>query len=338
MPDSIVISQSIIEPLPAYVAAVSGATKAYVDLKRDVGRVSKPYGEPEVSANRVMQLFDQLARDLNNPAFGLEYARAFPVGGTGAFGFIVTQAQDMRTAVMAIARYTQIVMPSVDVRYEPVEGGAQLTWSYPLVIGAPLVQFNSFAAALVVLRMRSWLSDTWCPKRVQFAHRDPGAGAKYRRMFGANLSFEQPVNRFTFIEANLNRPNVSADPRLYKVVKQLADILLAERKTVKDFRASVANKIVDLMGVANPTLALVAKELKLGERTVQRRLALEGWSFEDVLGASRRSVAERLLRDTELPLTDIAFMLGFSELSAFTRAAKRWHGVSPRQFRAMRRG
>ena len=259
--------------------------------------------------------------------------RAFPVGGTGAFGFIITQAKDMRTAVMAIARYTRIVMPSVDVRYEPLEDGAQLTWSYPLMIGAPIVQFNRFAAALVVLRMRSWLSDTWCPKRVQLAHRDPGAGDSYRRMFGANVSFEQPVNRFTFLEANLDRLNVSADPRLFKVLQQLADILIDERKTVIDFRASVSNKIVDLLGVSNPTLALVAKELNLGERTVQRRLALEGTSFEDVLAASRRSVAEWLLRDTELPLTDIAFMLGFSELSAFTRAATRWHGVSPRGVR-----
>ena len=337
MPDSILISQSIIEPLPAFVAAAGGA-RAGVNLKQFAGRVTKPHGEPEVSANRVMRLFEQLARDLNNPGFGLDYARAFPVGGTGAFGFIITQAKDMRTALTAVARYTQIVMPSVDVRYEPLEDGAQLTWSYPLLIGAPIVQFNSFAAALVVLRMRSWLSDTWCPKRVQLAHRDPGACDSYRRMFGANVSFEQPVNRFTFLEANLDRLNVSADPRLFKVLQQLADILIDERKTVIDFRASVSNKIVDLLGVSNPTLALVAKELNLGERTVQRRLALEGTSFEDVLAASRRSVAERLLRDTELPLTDIAFMLGFSELSAFTRAAKRWHGVSPRQFRSMRRG
>ena len=126
---------------------------------------------------------------------------------------------------------------------------------------------------------------------------------------------------------------------MLKVLQQLADILLAERsETMADFRASVSNKIVDLLGVSNPTLALVARELNLGERTVQRRLALEGTSFEDVLAATRRSVAERLLSDTQLPLTDIAFMLGFSELSAFTRAAKRWHGVSPRQFRSMRRG
>lgn len=337
MPDSILISQSIIEPLPAFVTA-AGRAKASACLKQCVGRVTQPHGEPEVSANRVMQLFEQLARDLDNPGFGLEYARAFPVGGTGAFGFIITQAKDMRTAVTAIARYTQIVMPSMNVRYEPLEDGAQLTWSYPLLIGAPMVQFNSFAAALVVLRMRSWLSDKWCPKRVQLAHRDPGAGDSYRRMFGANVCFEQPVNRFTFLEANLDRPNISADPRLFKVVQQLADILLAELKTAIDFRASVSNKIVDLMGVSNPTLALVSKELNLGARTVQRRLALEGTSFEDVLAASRRAVAERLLRDTELPLTDIAFMLGFSELSAFTRAAKRWYGVSPRQFRSMRRG
>ena len=202
MPDSILISQSIIEPLPAFVAAVGGA-KASADLNQRVGRVTKPHGEPEVSANRIMQLFEQLARDLNNPGFGLDYARAFPVGA-GSVRFVSRASEDMRWAVRPIRRYTQIVMPSVDVRYEQLEDGAQLTWSYPLLIGSPIVQFNSFAAALVVLRLRSWLSGTWCPKLVQLAHRDPGAGDSYRRMFGANVCFEQPVNRFTFLEANLD--------------------------------------------------------------------------------------------------------------------------------------
>ncbi len=336
MPNTILISQSIIEPLPAFVAA-AGEERLAAGVTRGLGRITKPHGEPQVSADKVMRLFEDLSRELSNPAFGLDYARAYPVGGTGAFGFILTQAKDMRAAVTAIARYTQIVMSSVDVRYQSIEDGGQLTWSYPLLIASPMVQFNSFVAALVVLRLRAGLSENWYPKRVELAHRDPGAVESYRRMFGADVSFEQPVNRFTFRNANLDRTNVSANPRLFKVVQQLGDILLAERMTTIDFRSTVANAIVGLLGTSNPTLAVVAAELKLGERTIQRRLALEGTSFEDVLAGTRRSVAERLLRDTELPLTDIAFMLGFSELSAFTRAAKRWHGVSPRQFRSMRR-
>lgn len=336
MPNSILISQSIVEPLPAFLAATVDV-QASADLKRRLGRVSEPHGEPQISADKLMQLFEELSRDLRNPAFGLDYARAFPVGGTGAFGFILTHAKNMLTAVTAIARYTHIVMSSVDVRYDPVEGGGQLTWTYPLLIASPMVQFNSFVAALVVLRLRAGLYENWYPKAVQLAHRDPGAGDGYRKVFGTGVSFEQPVNRLTFRDANLDRPNFSANPRLFKVVEQLAEILLAEHKTVVDFRTTVSNTIVDLLGVSNPTLATVAAELAMGERTVQRRLMLEGTSFEEVLAVTRRSVAERLLRDTELPLTDIAFMLGFSELSAFTRAAKRWHGVPPRQFRSMKR-
>lgn len=336
MSNSVLISQSIVEPLSAFVSAAGVMDDA--DLKRRLGRVTAPHGEPQISADKVMQLFELLSRDANNPAFGLDYARAFPVGGTGAFGFILTQAKDMRTAVAAVARYTQIVMASVEVRYQPIDGGGQLTWTFPLLIESPMVQFNSFVAALVVLRLRADLSDGWFPKGVQLAHRDPGAGDAYRKVFGSGVRFEQPVNRLTFRDTNLDRPNIAADARLFKVVEQLGDILLAERKTVVDFRTTVSNALVDLLGACNPTLTAVADELALGERTVQRRLAQEGTSFEEVLSATRQSVAERLLRDTELPLTDIAFMLGFSELSAFTRAAKRWHGVSPRQFRLMRHG
>lgn len=333
MPSQILISASIVEPLAAFMAA-AGVNEPQLVAPLQLGTPTEPYGEPQVVAAKVVQLFEHLSGKLGQPAFGVEYARAFPVGGTGAFGFILTQSKDMRTAVKAIARYTQIVMSGINVQYQAIDGGGQLTWQYPLLIPSPNIQFNSFVAALVILRLRAGLSADWHPLRVQLAHREPGAVDVYKQVFGPNVIFEQPVNRFTFRDSNLDRPNLSANPRLFEVVKQLGDILLAARKTVADFRTAVANQIVDHLGVSSPTLESVAEALGVTGRTVQRRLAKEGTSFEDVLDKTRRVVAERLLCDTDLSLTDVAFMLGFSELSAFTRAAKRWHGVPPRQFRA----
>jgi AraC-like DNA-binding protein len=334
MPSSVLISQSIIEPLGAFVAA-HGGHEAGAAIRAVKSR-SGPHGEPQVAVNKVIHLLEDLAHRLHNPALGVAYAREFPIGGTGALGFVLTQSATLRDAVEAVGRYTRIVMPQLHIHYEATHSGAELTWSYPLLVASPMVQFNSFVAALVVVRLRSILSKDWSPARVHLAHRDPGALAAYRDVFGPNLKFDQHVNAISFRNVNLDRRNADANPRLLAVVKQLADILLAERRERPDFQSVVANTIVDMLGQAPPSLAAVASQLAIGERTVQRRLSTEGTSFEDVLGETRRTVAERLLCDTDLPITDIAFLLGFSEVSAFTRAAKRWHGMPPRQFRMTR--
>lgn len=333
MPRQALVSAGIVEPLAKFLASL-GVADARAMLPR---HQETEHGDPQVPAGKVIALLERLSLQLDKPQFGIEYAHAFPVGGTGAFGYMLAHSKTMRLAVEAIARYTGIVMSSVDVLYEPVEGGGQLSWRYRIGVPSPNTQFNLFVAALVVLRLRALLSPDWSPRQVQLANLKPAAGELCDKTFGRNVSFGQPVNRLTFRDANLDRPNFAADPRLFAVVKQLGDILLAAQKEDVDFRTTVANEIVRLLGTSHPTLKAVGEELGLGARSVQRRLAAEGTSFEGVLAQTRRAVAERLLCDTDLPLTDIAFMLGFSELSAFTRAGKRWHGVSPRQFRDARR-
>lgn len=338
MPSPLLISQRILEPLAGYLSAINPQLLEDGEWRTAHRSIHDAHGDPYVLANKLVPLFEKLADDLGNPAFGLDYAKSFPLGGTGAFGYVLSHSKDMRSAVLAIARYTRIIMPAVDVRYERIEDGGHLSWSYPLELSSPNIQFNSFVAALVVLRLRNMLSPGWYPKGVELAHREPGAHVKYSALFGPGLHYDRPANRFTFCDANLDRGNQSADPRLFAVVKQLADILLQFQTTGVDFRAAVSNAIVRVLGVDAPSLNAVSEHMALGARTVQRRLANEGTSFEAVLSDTRRRVAERLLRETDLPLTDIAFMLGFSELSAFTRAGKRWHGMPPRQFRVVHRG
>lgn len=331
MPAQLYVSETIVEPLARFAKERGANIDRRLSALR-IGRTASQHADPQILAAKVVNLFEDLAGELSDPAFGVHYAQEFPVGGSGALGFIVTQAKDLRTAVAALARYTRIVMPGIVVEVHPIEGGCELVWHYPLTLPVPNIQFNSFVAAVVVLRLRLGLSGNWSPRLVELAHRDPGAADAYRSVFGPHVRFACPLNRICFRDANLDRPYASANPRLYKVVTQLGELLLSAQKATGDFRTEVANAIVDKLG-SSPTLTSVAQTLGMGERTVQRRLAAKGATFEVVLNETRRHVAERLLSETDLPLTDIALMLSFSELSAFTRAAKKWFGVSPRQFR-----
>lgn len=337
MPSVPLVHNSLLECLGPFLEG-RGARKAVVAQTAALPPIPQAHGETYVAGNSVLDLFESLASELGDLEFGLKYAAFYPAGGTGALGFMLNEAKDLRTAVKASARYTSLVISGLDVSYEATEDGGQLTWRYPVAWTRPHVQFNSFIVCLLIARLRACVSANWSPHRVQVGHRAPCEIAQLRRACGPNVEFDQPFNRLTFVNAFLDQPNLHSNSRLFSTVQQLGDILLAARSSGGDFRSVVSNQIVDHLGVAPPTLASVASDLGLSARTLQRRLLGEGTTFEALASEARKLVAERTLRDTDLPLTEIAFMLGFSELSAFTRAAHRWFGKPPRELRAELRG
>ncbi len=120
-------------------------------------------------------------------------------------------------------------------------------------------------------------------------------------------------------------------------MKHLGDIMLAARGDTEDLISRVQAGIADHLGTVPATLQAIAKALNVSPRALQRALRRRGTSYSKLVSDTRRATAERLLRNTELPMTEIAFLLGYSELSAFTRAAHDWFGVSPRAFRIQSR-
>ena len=100
-----------------------------------------------------------------------------------------------------------------------------------------------------------------------------------------------------------------------------------------DLPGRVRRVVADTLCDGVPTLSAVASEMGLGPRTLQRRLSESGQSFQAIVDMTRKELALRLLRETELSLAEIAFLTGFSEQSGFTRAFKRWAGQTPRSYR-----
>jgi AraC-like DNA-binding protein len=97
--------------------------------------------------------------------------------------------------------------------------------------------------------------------------------------------------------------------------------------------ARVARLLAAELRGGDPSLARIARRMAMSARTLQRKLSLEGTSFAEVLDCTRRTCAEAYVREPELPLTEVAYLLGFSEASAFSRAFQRWYGVPPSRYR-----
>jgi AraC-like DNA-binding protein len=171
---------------------------------------------------------------------------------------------------------------------------------------------------------------------MRFRHADPGHGHdEYRRVLGIAPTFDAPRHCAAFDVALLDMPVTNADPSLYPVLHQYAEGLLAQRALAADgIVARVTTVLTQRLPDGQARLAPVAAELGLSARTLQRKLADAGSSFQQVLDGVRFALAQDYLRRRELGLADVAFLLGFQDQSAFTHAFREWSGVNPGAWRA----
>ncbi|HEY1266613.1 MAG TPA: AraC family transcriptional regulator [Candidatus Binatia bacterium] len=187
------------------------------------------------------------------------------------------------------------------------------------------------AEALNILRMM--VGSRWAPFEVQFAHDPPARDSEHIRVFGAPVSFGHETNAFVVDPEFLKREVPAADPYLYPTLKRYLDQVLEEMPPEDGFLASVRKAVADTMRNGDCMLATVAKRLGMTARTLQRTLKEHRTEFQVLLDDTRYRFAQNYLKQSEHTLTEVAFLLGYSELSAFNRAFKRWTGATPMEYR-----
>jgi AraC-like DNA-binding protein len=132
---------------------------------------------------------------------------------------------------------------------------------------------------------------------------------------------------------DLDLPLYQADPGLRAILERHAEQLLDRVPRVALFSDRVRGLVAAELKDGAPTARALARKLAMSERTLRRRLEKEGTSFEHLLEGLRRALAERYLAQPTLSISDVAIMLGYSEESPFRRAFRRWHGMSPAEYR-----
>jgi AraC-like DNA-binding protein len=188
---------------------------------------------------------------------------------------------------------------------------------------------------LVTRLIRQLSGNAWTPERVWLAHpRPPDSSALEACFAGTPITFDTGANGLAFAASTLALPVVSADAPLHSVLTQHAERALPPEPPAEDWLARVRLKTREALGEGGGTLERVARALKMSPRTLQRRLSEHGTSFQDVLDVERQELARRLLEDPRLSVSEVAWRLGYSELTAFNRAFKRWTGKTPGEWRA----
>jgi AraC-like DNA-binding protein len=342
------VRANVLTALPAYA---DSRGLDFISLLGEVGLRLDEVKEPDtlVSLNRVGQLFDNIASELGDPAFGIHYAEQFPAGATGLLGNLVLSAPTVRTSLAAVAEFLAVQTAPVDASFVEHGGLGYLNWKFSVEFRAPRIQFTGFTAAAFVLRLRLAAGQTWEPLAVSFDHGVPEAARLYREFFGPRMKFDQPDNAIVVDATTLALP---IPPRTLSVFSQLRELGSRRLDELKQKGAVHANwddmtaaqrvqveierRLDGSAGVSFDQPAIAAT-LGMATRNLQWELAQLETSYDKILVLIRETLAERYLRETDMTLSQISVKLGFSEGSTFTRWARRTYGRSPSEQRELLR-
>jgi AraC-like DNA-binding protein len=158
--------------------------------------------------------------------------------------------------------------------------------------------------------------------------------ASIRLLFGCEVAFGSSVDEVVYAKAATSAPTLNADPYLNTLlVEHCEEVLRDRRLRPGSWRLRVENAIAPLLPHGQAKIGEIAKRLGVGERTLGRLLAAEGSTFRGTLESLRSGLAKRYLRE-KLPISQIAWLLGYEDASAFSHACKRWTGKAPRRARS----
>ena len=172
------------------------------------------------------------------------------------------------------------------------------------------------------------------PKRVRVAHHRERGIADLARFFGRDVEFGAAIDEITFTADTSKLPVVSADPYLNQLLIAYCEEAVSRRSnSPTPFRSRVENAIAPLLPHGKVRAGDIARRLGMSQRTFARRLSAEGLTFSELLQNLRCDLAERYLADQDLSISQVAWLLGYQEVGAFSHAFKRWTDRSPRQAR-----
>ncbi|HYD95876.1 MAG TPA: AraC family transcriptional regulator [Noviherbaspirillum sp.] len=291
----------------------------------------------ELSAAQELAVIGNLVRLLKRPAgLGFLAGARYHFSTYGIWGYGVVSSPTAADALALALRFLPLTYAFARIGYHEAGESGVIRFGEPEV--APelrrfLVE-RDMAAAAVLLREVAGTGFSLSRFTLACA---PGELLKLapelERIFGLRPEFGAAANSLAFERAFLGRPLPQADPATFSMCRQMCSQLL-ERRRSRLGTAALVGQYLGAGADAAPTLAQLARRMNTSERTLKRRLKDEGTTFRAIRAESRRALATELLSDDSRSLTDIAETLGFSDLSSFSQAFKRWYGMAPSKFRS----
>lgn len=277
-----------------------------------------------------------IAKALQDDLLGFHLAQSPDLRELGFLYYVSASSENLGDALHQLARYGSIANEGVSPSYF---AGKDIGMTFRYVgVSRHLDrhQIEFFMTTLVRL-CRQLTGSRLVPKRVRFAHRRDGKYPELTDFFGTDVEFGTSIDEVSFTATSKDMPIVSADHHLNKLLIAYCEDALRRRPSRRGaFRSSVENTIVPLLPHGKARVDEIARRLGVSQRTLARRLSMEQMSFSTVLERLKIDLADRYLADDGLSISQVAWLLGYQEVSSFTHAFKRWTSKTPRQVRSQK--
>jgi AraC-like DNA-binding protein len=266
-------------------------------------------------------------------AFGLHYGLVYKPRGTGPYGLGLRAAPTFKDMLDFYARYTGVVVQFDTLDIEMHHDTFSIAWSYsPLILHQE--QYADFSTCVVLRVFSAFAGQPVVPLRGELKRSPPNNVLLYRQNFTDKIRYGSAINRLHFPSHLLELENPSANSSAFDYMSQQCEALLDRLSRRKSVLALVTDDLARHLGRENCSIVEVSRRLGLSERTLQRRLGEAGTGFTRLYDSTRNTVSLKLLIESDRPLSEIAGLLGYGSQSAYSRAVKRQHGLTPRQIRS----
>jgi AraC-like DNA-binding protein len=288
-------------------------------------------------AHDFIALLESAARESGDACFGLDYAEQIPWKDLGVLGYLMLHSPTLGAGLENACRYLAVQQTAGTGFLRSDRGVARLVYT-PRDEQAACAQHVDTILVAVVRYCRDALGDaTWAPREIHVrrnAPLDANKRERHRAFFGCPVRFGVDENALLFDAALLDAPARTADAALFPILQRHADAVLAQLPKRADLAEAVRSTIASSLSSGDVNIEHVARKLALSTRTLQRVLRDEaGVTFQELLAETRLALARRYLADDTLSITDAALLLGYADLTAFSRACRRWTGKSPQALR-----
>ena len=306
-------------------------------LMREIGVPPEALRQPDARLPSRLSdsAFERAMTAIDDPAFGLTAARCWHPSNLGTLGFAWLSCVTLRRGLRRMERYAKILGNRFTYTGFDDPDGFRFVYDHgrgDAEIGWPMADFT---LSIIIDMCRTNAGERLVPRRVCLRRPQPADAAPYLAFFGGEVLFGQKEDSFLLDEATAD----AILPTANRVMAATFDEILAGQLSelvADDLVTRCRSYLLHHLTSGEPSEAELAAAMGLSRRGMQRRLSEHGWSYKRVVDDTRTELAKRYIADPRKSLTEIAFLLGFSEQSAFSRAFRRWLGVSPSEYRLQR--
>jgi AraC-like DNA-binding protein len=280
---------------------------------------------------KVEELWKEMIKLVNDPCVGLKAAILWHPSSEGALGYAWLASSSLRAAFERLIRYLRVITEGVECRTEEKNGEFSIIHCFNKE-ALDIAQITDAHMGILVALCRINYGQNLNPVSISFTHPAPEQPGEYFAFFRCPVIFDAPDNRITLTQEVVDKQLPSSNPLIAQLNDKVMINYLAKLEG-DNIIERIKAIIIDQLPSGTVTDSSVAEALYMSKRTFHRRLQQEETTFRIILNELRQELADKYIKDSSLNLNEISFLLGFSEISSFSRAFKRWTGSSPSAYR-----